>query len=186
MSDAPATASARGYLRQTLPALYRDAPNGDEPVAVRFLAALEPLVDPVVALLDSLPAHFDPRLAPAPIVDGLGEALGQRPPAELPLDARRRLVEHALELAAKRGTPAGARRALELAFDGATFAVEDSGGVTSGSDPSALPDAAAPAFTVTTDPPPDAGRRGQIDRLMQAQCPAHVEYRPPRAEGDGG
>ena len=55
----PGVASERRYLQRALPAVYQENDLG-----VRFVGALEPLLDPIVALLDSLHAHEQAELAP--------------------------------------------------------------------------------------------------------------------------
>ena len=67
-------ASTRAYLRNGLPALYQDGDFG-----MRFVGALEELLDPIVAILDALPSHFDPNFAPPDILDLLAAWLGRGP-----------------------------------------------------------------------------------------------------------
>ena len=43
---------------------------------MRFVGALETVLDPIVATLDTLPAHFDPRLAPRDLLELLAAWLG--------------------------------------------------------------------------------------------------------------
>ena len=43
---------------------------------MRFVGALETLLDPIVAMLDALPAHFDPDYAPRDVLDLLSAWLG--------------------------------------------------------------------------------------------------------------
>ena len=62
--DTPPVASTRAYLRNGLPSLYQDGDFG-----MRFVGALEELLDPIVAVLDALPAHFDPNHAPRDILE---------------------------------------------------------------------------------------------------------------------
>src|SRR5215211_5588767 len=57
--DTPKVASSRAYLRGGLPAVYQEGDFG-----MRFIGALETLLDPIVAVLDALPAHFSPGHAP--------------------------------------------------------------------------------------------------------------------------
>src|SRR5215211_4237905 len=57
--ETPAVASSRAYLRGGLPAVYQEGDFG-----MRFIGALETLLDPIVAVLDALPAHFSPGHAP--------------------------------------------------------------------------------------------------------------------------
>ena len=63
--ETPPVASSRAYLRDALPAVYQEGDFG-----MRFIGALESLLDPIVAVLDALPAHFSAahaatRLEPA-------------------------------------------------------------------------------------------------------------------------
>ena len=69
--ETPPVASTRAYLRNGLPALYQDGDFG-----MRFVGALEELLDPIVAVLDGLPYHFDPNLAPPDILELLAAWLG--------------------------------------------------------------------------------------------------------------
>ena len=72
----PSPASNRRYLRDGLPGLYRD-----DDFTMRFVGALEQVLDPIVSVLDALPAHFDPELAPLDILalsTGLPSASGCR------------------------------------------------------------------------------------------------------------
>ena len=56
--ETPPVASTRAYLRNGLPSLYQDGDFG-----MRFVGALEELLDPIVAVLDGLHKHFDPNHA---------------------------------------------------------------------------------------------------------------------------
>ncbi len=98
-STAPQVASARGYLRRGLPAVYHDDDFG-----MRFVGALETLLDPIVSILDNLPAHFDPDIAPLDVVDMLAVWLGLEPEESWSEELRRELVRRAGELTRKRGT----------------------------------------------------------------------------------
>src|ERR1700755_1379519 len=69
--DTPPVASTRAYLRNGLPSLYQDGDFG-----MRFVGALEELLDPIVAGRDALPAHFDPNHAPRDILELLAAWLG--------------------------------------------------------------------------------------------------------------
>jgi hypothetical protein len=71
LEHAPRSASARGYLGSSLPTMYQD-----NDFALRFIGALETLLDPIVTLLDSLAAHVDPDLAPGDILGALAAWLG--------------------------------------------------------------------------------------------------------------
>src|SRR4029079_5175670 len=57
--ETPKVASSRAYLRGGLPAVYQEGDFG-----MRFIGALEQLLDPIIAVLDALPSHFNPDHAP--------------------------------------------------------------------------------------------------------------------------
>src|SRR3954447_11923323 len=109
--ETPAVASSRAYLRGGLPAVYQEGDFG-----MRFIGALETLLDPIVAVLDALPAHFSADHAPRDILDLLSSWLGvdldeSQTPAQ-----RREMVRQAAELGRRRGTRSGLELALQLAF----------------------------------------------------------------------
>ena len=78
---------------------------------MRFVGALEAVLDPIVAVLDALPAHFNPDHAPRDVLDLLAAWLGVELDESQPLRERRELVRQAAELSRRRGTRArpGAR-----------------------------------------------------------------------------
>ena len=109
--ETPKVASSRAYLRGGLPAVYQEGDFG-----MRFIGALETLLDPIVAVLDALPAHFSADHAPRDVLDLLSAWLGgdldeSQTPAQ-----RREMVRKAAELGRRRGTGAGMELALSLAF----------------------------------------------------------------------
>ena len=168
---APTPVSSRRYLRDGLPALYQEAEFG-----MRFLAALEGVLDPIVAVLDMLPAHFDPELAP---VDILGLAIAwlglehneAQPPAQL-----RTLVRRAAELARLRGTRAGMVLALELNFPELPLRIEDGGTVRWSADGD-LTDPESPEFVVYCEEPISQDHAATVARVIESAKPAHVGYR---------
>src|SRR5690349_24464276 len=105
--DTPPVASTRAYLRNGLPSLYQDGDFG-----MRFIGALEELLDPIVAVLDALPAHFDPDHAPRDILSLLASWLGVDLDESQDIRHQREMVRRAADLGRKRGTVAG----LELAL----------------------------------------------------------------------
>src|SRR3954449_5209701 len=70
-TDTPQVASSRAYLRGGLPAVYQDGDFG-----MRFVGALEEMLDPIVGVLDGLPAHFDPDHAPRDVLHLMVPCLG--------------------------------------------------------------------------------------------------------------
>src|SRR5918992_2956523 len=122
--ETPPVASGRAYLRNALPAVYQDGDFG-----MRFIGALEELLDPIVGVLDALPAHFDPDHAPRDVLNLLAAWLGLDLDESQELRHQRELVRRASELGRKRGTVRGLELALELSFPGVPLRVEDQGGV---------------------------------------------------------
>jgi phage tail-like protein len=158
-SPAPRVVSQRATLRRAMPAVYHD-PDGDpsahrdptgnrDPFAIRFLAALERVLDPIGATLDTLPEHFSTEYATGPTIDMLaawlgvdidvhevrdGSQNGREAPADgraaaAELEVRRRALRMASDLARTRGTKGGLKLALELTFPDLDFAIEDGGAV---------------------------------------------------------
>ena len=167
----PTPASNRRYLRDGLPGLYRD-----EDFTMRFIGALEHVLDPVVSVLDTLPAHFDPELAP---VDTLALAtgwLGLRHNETQPASQLRELVRRAAELGRLRGTHAGVELALKLNFPDLALRIEDGGRVLWTTD-RALPDPDPPGFVVYCDSPISKDEAATIVHVIEAVKPAHVAFR---------
>ena len=104
----PPVASSRAYLRSGLPAVYQESDFG-----MRFIGALEELLDPIVAVLDALPAHFDPDHAPRDILSLLAAWLGVDLDESQEIRHQREMVRRAADLGRKRGTVAGLELALE-------------------------------------------------------------------------
>jgi phage tail-like protein len=122
--ETPPVVSNRAYLRNGLPAVYQDNDFG-----MRFVGALEGLLDPIMAILDSLPAHFDPSYAPRDVLELLSHWLGVELDESQPVAARRETLRKAAELSRFRGTARGMQLALDLAFPEVPLRVEDQGKV---------------------------------------------------------
>ncbi|MGA2009346.1 MAG: phage tail protein [Solirubrobacteraceae bacterium] len=184
VDPAPAPVSARRLLRDNLPGVYADGDFG-----MRFVEALEGLLDPVLATLDNLTEHFDPAYAPRDVLDLLTEWLGLVHDEARSGDERRAIVRRAPELMRRRGTREGLELALSLAFPGVPFRVEDGGSVTWSLDLGESEPPPPPAFVVYCDAPLSEPRLAAAARLIEQLKPAHVGYRlrvktsPPR-DGD--
>lgn len=221
MIDAPASASARGYLTQTLPAVYLEpqerpsqlmsgsfgdpaetyevpwgsglehvlAPLVDEPryepFVVRWLSGLEQVLDPIVTLLDNLSWHFDVDLSPDDLVRELLCWLGLDVAADLAPAVRRELLRNAMAIGRRRGTLAGLRELLRIAFAELEIEVTHNGLVSEGADPGERPPAALGSVVVRCATAPTAQQRDELRRLVDFSCPAHVawtlEIGPPAA-----
>lgn len=196
----PPAASGRACLRGGLPAVYRDrtrvardrpgAAQAGEPFAMRFVAGLEDVLDPIVAMLDLLAAHLDVGCAPDDFVAMLGEWLGLELDAGVESDperllaAHRRLVDQATEITRHRGTRKGLMRLLKLGFEDLALEVDDSGGVTWSTDTSRLQPAADPVLTVVHPPTAAAERVAAIRRVVEDVRPAGVALEQRAEEED--
>src|SRR3954469_18721164 len=100
--ETPRSASSRAYLRDGLPSLYADGDFG-----MRFVGALETLLDPIVAMLDALPEHFDPDYAPSNILNLLSAWLGVDLDESQPIAVQRDTIRRAAELCRRRGGEGG-------------------------------------------------------------------------------
>jgi phage tail-like protein len=180
--DSPGVASERRYLRKALPAVYQDNDFG-----VRFVGALEPVLDPIVALLDSLPAHVDPDLAPEDMLALLARWLGLEVDEAWPIERKRELVRRGDELARRHGTRAGLELTLKIAFPQHPLRVEDSGSITWPGKAKKAEKAPA-GFVVYCDAPLDEHELGAVSRLIEQVKPVNVTYklRVKAARSSGG
>ena len=171
--ETPEVASSRALLRGGLPAVYQE-----EDFGMRFVGALETLLDPIVSILDNLPSHFDPNIAPLDVVDMLAVWLGLEPEESWSEELRRELVRRAGELTRKRGTKAGVELALKIAFPELPLRVEDSGSVTWPTGGAEKPaKEKAPGFIIYCDQPIGEPEQAAVARMIERVKPVHVPYR---------
>ncbi|MDP2712861.1 MAG: phage tail protein [Solirubrobacteraceae bacterium] len=180
--DAPGTVSARRHLRNGVPDIYRrDAAarrDRPPPFAMRFLHALEEVLDPIVATLDSLPAHLDADLAPEHALAGLASWLGVDEVETLPDEQRREAVRRAGELGRLRGTRAGLQLALSLFFPSISIRINDHGGVVVSEDATdAPPPATAASFEVMCDQSLPPETQMAVARCIERWKPVHAHYK---------
>lgn len=167
----PTPAHGRRYLRGGLPAIYQE-----DDFAMRLVGAFERVLDPIVAILDNLPGHFSPELAPLDILDLCTQWLGIERNESQPSPQVRALVRRAAELGRLRGTRAGVELALSLNFPELPLRVEDKGGVAWSID-GKLPAAAPPSFVVYCDEPISRDVAATISHVIEAVKPAHVAFK---------
>lgn len=182
----PAVASEREYLRRALPAIYQE-----NDLSLRFVGSLEPLLDPIVALLDSLPAHVDPDIAPEDVLALMARWLGLEVDEAWPIERKRELVRRGDELARRHGTRAGLELTLRIAFPDHPLRVEDTGQVTwEGRKDAKKPDRSGAGFVVYCDAPLDEHELGAVSRLIEQVKPVNVTYKlrvkAPKSTGGGG
>ncbi len=180
--DAPLTVSAREHLRKGVPDVYRRDFNARSdqppPLVIRFLHALEEVLDPIVATLDSLPAHLDVDLAPEHALAGLATWLGVDDVEALPAKQQREAVRRAGELARLRGTRAGLELALSLFFPDVVMHVNDHGGVVvSESVEMTEQSAAAASFHVVCEQSLPPETQMAVARCIESWKPVHAHYK---------
>jgi phage tail-like protein len=145
---------------------------------MRFVGALEEMLDPIVAVLDALPAHFDPDLAPRDTLNLMAAWLGIELDESQELRHQREMVRRCAELGRRRGTVRGLELALELHFPDIPLRVEDQGGVrwtlASGAAPQ---DAPPPAFVVYCDAAVPETTQAAIARCIERFKPVQASYR---------
>jgi phage tail-like protein len=172
--ETPKVASSRAYLRGGLPAVYQT--DGD--FGMRFVGALEEMLDPIVGVLDGLPAHFDPDLAPRDVLSLMAAWLGIDLDESQELRHQREMVRRSGELGRRRGTVRGLELALELHFPGLPLRVEDQGSVRWHAAPADEPEQAPPpSFVVYCDQPVAEGVQAGIARCIEHFKPIHTSYR---------
>jgi phage tail-like protein len=168
----PPVASRRAVLRRGLPSLYRD-----DDFTMRFLGAVETVLDPLLAMLDALPAHFDVRLAPDDVLDLLAAWLGIELDETLPEERRRLVVRQGCELARRQGTRAGIELALHLAFPGLPVEVEDGGRSAGALEEAELPPAGRRELVVRCRVPIPTETAAAVARTIEEVKPADVPYK---------
>ena len=168
----PPSATSRALLRSGLPAVYQEGSFG-----MRFVEALEGVLDPVLAVLDALPAHFDPGLAPLDVLDLITAWLGIDYDESQPTQQLRKLVRNAAELGRRRGTRSGLEMALRLNFPDLPLRIEDKGEVSWSSDPNAPPADGTRSFVIYCDKAVGEERLAAIARLVEQIKPVGVSYR---------
>jgi phage tail-like protein len=168
----PTPVTNRRYLRSGLPEIYQE-----QDFAMRFVAALEGVLDPVVALLDTLPAHFDPELAPLDLLDLMTKWLGLEHNEAQPAPQLRNVVRRTAELGRLRGTSAGIDMALQLNFPHLPLRVEDGGGVVVSTGDGDIPAPSPPSFVVYCDRTITREEAAEVSRVIEAVRPVHVGFR---------
>ena len=169
----PPVASNRAYLRAGLPAIYQDGDFG-----MRFVGALEEMLDPIVAVLDGLPAHFNPDFAPRDVLNLMAAWIGVDLDESQEIKYQREMLRRSAELGRRRGTVRGLELALELHFPDVPLRVEDQGSVRVNVKPGATPEKAPPpSFVVYCDKPVAETVQAAIARTIEHFKPVHTTYR---------
>jgi phage tail-like protein len=157
-------------LGPELPSVY-----SEDEMALRFTAALDDLVAPLLGVLDCLAAYFDPALAPADFVAWLGGWVGVEVTGDEPEETLRRMVAGAAAAHRLRGTARGVAEVVRLAF-GVAPEIEESGGASWSARPlGSFPGEQVPRLTVRLRvPDPTAIDQDRLEGLVASVRPAHV------------
>lgn len=157
-------------LAGLLPGVFQE-----DQFAVRFTAGLDDVLAPVFNTLDSLDAYVDPLVSPDDFLDWLAGWVGVVLDENWPVDRRRELIAHAVDLYRLRGTRDGLRAEVEL-LTGGTVEIRESGGVASSATPGGATTGDGPpwlAVRVVVDGDSVVSERA-VDALVSAGKPAHV------------
>lgn len=161
----PPSASARALLRRGLPAIYQNPTDG---FVMRFLEALEQVLDPLVAVIDCRASYLAPDLAPDDMVEEMARWLGLEP-HELPAGTASEVLKHAPYIARWRGTRKGLEMVLDCCFPRLGLRVHDGGGVLSPSDP--VRDDGGGELVVSCDKALGSEQWMEIERIIERQLP---------------
>lgn len=166
----PEVISRRGILRFGLPGVYQESD-----FSMRFVGALEEVLDPIGATLDSLHHYLDADFAPRGVLELVCAWLGVETDEAMDTDELRRLARHAAELGRRRGTVRGLELALALAFPELPLRVEDGGGIAwPGSSPLEGPGS---HFVVYCDRHIPEEQQVEVARCIEREKPVHASYR---------
>jgi phage tail-like protein len=160
-------------LAEHLPALYQE----EDPFARRLVSAFDPILAPIISILDNFDAYLDPSLAPRDFLDWLAGWLGIVVDETWSEDRCRTLVLRASDLYRSRGTTRGLREHIEIFTEGSVEVIEHGGVAWSQSPGAPLPGSAEPELLVrVTIDDPERVDVGRLDRLVAAAKPAHLPH----------
>lgn len=156
-----------------MPAVYQE-----DGFTMRWTAAVDDVLAPVISALDCLGAYVDPLLAPDDFLPWLAGWFGAVLDENWPTARQRQAIARSAELYRQRGTLAGLRAVLEMATGGEVDIV-DSGGTSWSPVPgSPLPGEDVPrvAVRVTVSDPAQVDVAA-LNELLAAVKPAHVVHK---------
>ena len=157
-------------IGEQMPSVY-----AEDDMAQRFTLALDDLLAPVISVLDCLPAYFTPGLAPVDFVAWLGTWLGAEITGDEPEETLRVMVAGAAGLHRLRGTAAGVREAVRLAFGVEPEVVESGGAVWSARPRGPFPGDPTPHMTVRLRiANPESIDLARLERVVTSVRPAHI------------
>jgi phage tail-like protein len=155
-----------------LPAVF-----GEDRFAVRWTAALDDVLAPLINTIDCVHAYIDPLLAPEEFVRWLSSWFGVLLDESWPMSAQRAVVAEAVDLFRMRGTMAGLRRHLAVVIDG-EVEITESGGTSSSIRPRPDPpgDVEHWVRVVVRPRDPAAISEAAVAAVIRAAKPVHVTH----------
>jgi phage tail-like protein len=171
-------------LAETLPGVYRDAwmdeyrRTAREPFGTRFISALDDVLAPVLATLDSFEGYLDPTTTSEDFLAWLGEWVAASVDAGWSEDRRRAFVARAAELYRRRGTAEGLHDHVQIHTGGTVEIVENGASSWSAKPDGKLPGSPEPVVVVrVVVDDPDSIDRTKLEAIVHASKPAHVVHR---------
>jgi phage tail-like protein len=160
----------RHPIGDRLPAIYLE-----DGFTRRFTAALDEVLAPVIAVLDSFADYLDPTLTPEDFLDWLTHWVALDVDEHWTAEQRRRLVGSAVELHRWRGTRKGLAAQVRL-LTGGEVEVVDSGGCVASNHPMQPLPGSDPARVLVRVrvPEPDAVDRRRLTAAILEIVPVHV------------
>jgi phage tail-like protein len=177
--------ASRQPLGTMLPSMYA----GDD-FAQRFTAGLDTVLAAILSTLDNLPAYLDARLTPEDFLAWLGSWVAIDLEPGWPVELRRLVIRHAVELHRWQGTARGLVDRLWLCLGVHASVADGPAAAWSPSPDTDLP--GQPVTEVVVRVWPGAGEvdAARVTAMVAAVCPAHLTCRvevlsgPPDQEGE--
>lgn len=160
-------------LGETLPALYQQ----EDDFALRFTAALDEVIAPVMLALDNLDAYLDPLLAPRDFLEWMANWVGIDLDETWPEHKQREQVGSAVNLYRWRGTKKGLNDVIRLYCDVDPEIIDNGGASFSDGPTGPLPGSPTPSLHVRITVP--AGRdvdESRLHELVSTAKPAHLPH----------
>lgn len=175
---------SRHPLGGLLPAMY-----ADDDFAQRFTAGLDTVLAAIMSTLDNMPAYLDPWLTPVDFLDWLGSWVAVDLDPSWPVELRRQVVRHAIDLHRWTGTARGLVARLWLCLGVHASVADGTGAVWSSSPGTALPGEPVTEVVVRVWPGRAEVDEARVTAMVNAVRPAHLTCRvevlpgPPDQEG---
>jgi len=149
----------------------------EDDFALRFTAALDEVIAPVLLALDNLDAYFDPMLAPPDFLEWLATWVGIDIDETWPEHKQREQVRSAVDLYRWRGTKKGMTDVIRLYCD-VEPEIIDNGGTSYSEGPTGpLPGSPTPSLLVRVTIP--SGRdidESRLHELVNTAKPAYLDH----------